>query len=136
MPQVMVAGVNILAVGTAGLAAYVLAALWYSPVLFFKAWQGAVGLSDDQAKAASRPATLVAALALVLIGAFVFAEFLGKVTPVQGALYGFAAGLTWVAASIGINYLFEGKSLKLFAINGGYHTLEFTLIGLVLGLWH
>ena len=44
------------------------------------------------------------------------------------------AGL--VASSFGINYLFERRSLRLFLINGGYHTLQFTLYGLVLGLWH
>ena len=38
--------------------------------------------------------------------------------------------------SFGINYLFERKSLKLFLINGGYHTLQFTIIGLILALWH
>ena len=137
MPSLIVAGVNIYAVLAAGLAAFIIASLWYSPVLFFKAWQKELGLTDAQAKAGSAPPKLIAALVLVLIGAFVFAEFLGpKVTPMQGGLYGFSAGLTWVAASIGINYLFEGKSLKLFAINGGYHTVEFTLIGLILGLWH
>ena len=40
-----------------------------------------------------------------------------------------------MAASFGINYLFERKSLKLFLINAGYHTLQFTLIGLILALW-
>ena len=45
---------------------------------------------------------------------------------------GFAAGAFWVASSFGVNYLFERKSLKLFLINGGYHTLQFTLIGLIL----
>jgi hypothetical protein len=49
---------------------------------------------------------------------------------------GFAAGLSWVAASFGINYLFERKSLVLFLINGGYDTVQFTVIGLVLALWH
>jgi hypothetical protein len=49
---------------------------------------------------------------------------------------GFSAGLSWVAASFGINDLFEPKSLVLFLINGGYHTVQFTVIGLVLGLWH
>ena len=39
-----------------------------------------------------------------------------------------------VAASFGINYLFERKSLKLWMINGGYHTLQFTLFGLILSL--
>jgi hypothetical protein len=41
-----------------------------------------------------------------------------------------------VAASFGINYLFEQKSFTLFLVNGGYHTVQFTLYGLILGLWH
>jgi hypothetical protein len=40
------------------------------------------------------------------------------------------------AFALGGMYLFERKSLKLFAINGGYHTLQFALYGLVLGLIH
>jgi len=47
---------------------------------------------------------------------------------------GFAAGLCWVTASFGINYLFECRSFRLFLINGGYHTLQFTLIGVVLAV--
>jgi drug/metabolite transporter (DMT)-like permease len=48
---------------------------------------------------------------------------------------GFSAGLCWVSASFGVNYLFERKSMKLFLINAGYHTLQFTVIGLILALW-
>jgi hypothetical protein len=128
--------VNLLAVGAAAVVCFVVAGLWYSPVMFFKAWAAEVGLTAEDA-AKNRPLKLASAFVLVLVGALVFAFFLGpKVTPLQGTLYGFAAGLTWVAFSIGLNYLFEGKSLKLFLINGGYHTVEFTLIGLILGLWH
>jgi len=49
---------------------------------------------------------------------------------------GFSAGLCWVAGSFGINYLFEGKNLRLSLINGGYHTVQYTLYGLILALWH
>ena len=74
---------------------------------------------------------------LALLAAWMFAIFLGPRPPVQFGLgAGFAAGLFWVAASFGINYLFERKSIKLFLINGGFHTLQFTIIGLILGLWH
>lgn len=52
------------------------------------------------------------------------------------AAAGFSAGLCWVAGSFGINYLFEQRPLSLFLTNGGYHTLQYTLIGLILGLWH
>jgi hypothetical protein len=81
--------------------------------------------------------TLGVSFVLALIGAAVFAAFLGpKPAPGFATAVGFAAGLSWVAGSFGINYLFEQRSLKLFLINGGYHTLQYTLIGLILGLWH
>ena len=48
----------------------------------------------------------------------------------------FLTGLAYVAMSFGINYAFAGRSFKLWLIDGGYHTLQFTLYGLVLGLWH
>ena len=47
---------------------------------------------------------------------------------------GLSAGLCWVAASFGINYLFERKSLKLWMVNGGYHTIQFTLFGIILSM--
>ena len=30
----------------------------------------------------------------------------------------------------------KNRSFKLWLIDGGYHTLQFTLYGLILGLWH
>jgi hypothetical protein len=47
---------------------------------------------------------------------------------------GSSAGLFWVAGGLGINYLFERKPLGLFLINGGYFTVQFTLIGLFLSV--
>ncbi|MGM0852909.1 MAG: DUF1761 domain-containing protein [Bacillota bacterium] len=46
---------------------------------------------------------------------------------------GFTAGLFWVATLMGITYLFERKSMKLFFINAGYHVVTFTLMGFILG---
>jgi len=53
---------------------------------------------------------------------------------VIGALTGFSVGLFWVATAMGTTYLFERKSLKLFAINAGYHISTFTIMGLILGM--
>ncbi|MDT8322371.1 MAG: DUF1761 domain-containing protein, partial [Xanthomonadales bacterium] len=47
---------------------------------------------------------------------------------------GAAAGIFWVAGSFGINYLFELKPLRLWLVNGGYHSIQFTLYGLIFGL--
>ena len=129
--------INLWAVLAAGLSSMVLGALWYSPALFGKAWSAATGVTAEQAKTANTAQTMITALVLALIGAAVFAMFLGPRPELMFATgAGFSAGLCWVAGSFGINYLFEQKPLRLFLINGGYHTVQYTLIGVVLGLWH
>jgi Protein of unknown function (DUF1761) len=129
--------VNYLAIVAAGIAAFVLGGLWYSPVLFGKTWQREVGLSDEALKRGNMAQIFGTALILSLIAAFVFALFLGpRPSMPLGLGAGFAAGLCWVASSFGINYLFARRSLKLFLIDGGYHTLQFTLIGAIIALWH
>jgi hypothetical protein len=129
--------INYWAVAAAALSTFVIGGLWYSPLLFGKPWQREVGLSDQQLAGSSMPKIFGAALILSLIAAFVFALFLGpRPSMPLGLGAGFSAGLCWVASSIGINYLFARRSLKLFLIDGGYHTVQFTLIGFVLALWH
>jgi hypothetical protein len=127
--------VNLIAVLLCGVSSLVLGGLWYSPMLFANAWQRAAGLSDEQAKSGNIAVIFGGAFVLSLIAAYVFGMFLGKSMPLAGAVgAGFSAGLCWVAASFGINYLFERRLLSLWLINGGYHTLQFTLFGLILGL--
>ena len=126
--------INWLAVTLCAASSLFLGGVWYSPALFGKAWQQATGLSaEDLAKGNMRK---IFGLTLVLsfIAAAVFAMFLGKnfgLGPATAA--GFSAGLCWVAASYGITYLFEHRPLKLWLVNGGYHTLQFTLFGAIIG---
>jgi hypothetical protein len=40
-----------------------------------------------------------------------------------------------VAASFGINYQFANWRTVLWLIDGGYHSVQFTIYGLILGLW-
>jgi len=128
---------NVLAVLAAAVATFVLGGLWYSPALFGKAWQREAGVTDEQMRTSNKARVFGLAFILSLVAAFVFALFLGPRPPVSlGLGAGFSAGLCWVAASFGINYLFEQRSFKLWLINAGYHTLQFTIIGLILALWH
>ena len=129
--------VNYLAVIAAAIATFALGGLWYSPALFGKVWQREAGVTEEKMKSANMALIFGLTFLLSLIAAWVFALFLGPRPPMAlGLGAGFSAGLCWVAASLGINYLFERKSLKLWLINGGYHTLQFTIIGLILALWH
>jgi MFS family permease len=131
MPQV-----NWLAVLAAALCSFLLGGLWYS-ALFAKAWQGLVGMTDEKMKSGNKGLTFGGAFVLSFIAAAVFAMFLGpKATLAFGAAAGFGAGLCWVATSLAINDLFEGRPAKLTLINGGYHTLQFTAMGAIIGAWH
>lgn len=126
--------VNWLAIVVAAISAFVVGGLWYGP-LFGKAWQAETGLTDEELKSGSPAVIYGVSFVLSLLAAFVFALFLGPNQSLGFSVgVGFAAGFAWVAASFGINYLFEHKSMKLWLINGGYHTAQFTLYGLVLGL--
>ena len=127
--------VNYLAVLTAAVSAFVLGGLWYSPLLFAGPWMRLSGQSQESLKSGSPAMIFGGAFLLSLIAAAIFAMFLGPRPGIQFATSaGLAAGLGWVAASLGILYLFERRPVGLWLINGGYVTLQFTLYGLVLGL--
>lgn len=123
---------NWLAVFAAALSSFVLGGAWYA-ALFAEAHMAAADLTEAQMKAGNPAMIFGGSFVLALIASATFALFLGQVDVTTGALYGLCAGLCWVTTSFGINYLFERKNLALFLINGGYHTLQFTLIGAILG---
>lgn len=128
--------INWLAVIAAAASSFVLGGVWYG-ALFGDAWLKAAGLTKEQAMASNKALIFGGSFVLSLIASATFAMFLGpNVDAMSGALYGLCAGLCWVAASYGISYLFEMRPLSLWLINGGYHTLQFTLIGAILGAWH
>jgi len=103
--------------------------------VFGKKWMALAGLTEEQAKSGSIPMIFGGAFALSVIAAAVFSMFLGPKPELGFALgAGSSAGLCWVATGLGINYLFERKPLGLFLINGGYFTVQFTLIGLILSV--
>lgn len=74
---------------------------------------------------------------LALIISYNLAFFLGdaKTDMAWGATAGFLAGFGFSAMIFTIIALFEQRSWKYIFINGGFITLYFTVIGLILGAW-
>ena len=127
--------INWLAVLAAAVSVFLLGGIWYGP-LFKHAWCREAGM-DPNAKPGHPGRTFGIAFVAALVAAIAFAWYLGPNPPLMTALHaGFAIGLAYVATSFGINYAFAQRSFKLWLIDGGYHTLQFTLYGLILGLWH
>lgn len=123
---------NPLAILAAAASMFVLGGLWYS-LLFAKPWQRAVGVTDEQLKTGA-PRIFIGSGLIALVIAASLAAFIGTGGVTFGLFAGLAAGLTFVAAALGILYLFERRSLRLWAIDAGYVVLAFTVMGVLIGL--
>lgn len=124
--------INWIAVIAATAAGFVLGGLWYGP-LFAKAWMREMGGAPQLRM--SKPVLFGVAILLTFIAAFVFGMFLGPQPSLGlGLGAGVSAGLCWVAFSMGIAYMFAGRSFTLIAIDGGYVVVEFILFGLIFAL--
>jgi hypothetical protein len=127
--------VSIVATLAATILGFALGALWYGP-FFGRRWMAAVGITPDRMQRRGNAARAYAAtFALGFIASYAFGLYLG---PSPGRAFAITAGavvgLCWVTTSLATNYLFEGRPLALVAINGGYHAVRFTLMGLAFAL--
>lgn len=109
---------------------FVLGFLWYGP-LFNKAWCRENGVPEDFQS--GHPAKVFGiSFVFAAIAAGAYAHLIGFTDDIGAAtLQGAVVGLAFAATSFGINYQFAGRSFKLFLIDGGYHTLQFALYGLI-----
>jgi hypothetical protein len=129
--------INWLAVVAAAISTFILGGLWYSPLMFGRAWMKANRLTEADL-AQGNPAVIFGLSFLFsLIMSANLAMFLAgpETTIAWGATAGFLAGCGWVALGVGIIALFERRPWQYIAVNGGYMTLPFVLMGAILGAW-
>ncbi len=129
--------INHWAVFTCAVANLVVGAIWYSPALFYKAWQRENSLSDEDLAKVNFPKLYTITFIIALIISYNLAFFLSddKTDWIWGASAGFLAGFGWAAMIFTVIALFEQRSWKYIFINGGYIVIYFTLIGFILGIW-
>lgn len=125
--------VNWLAVVLGTVAFFAVGAFWYT-ALFGKAWQRAVGLSDEQLKSgAGMPLIFALCFVLEFVVVTTLGHLFGRLDPNPRATMMIATGfgLTIMAPAIGITYLYMRKSLKLFLIDAGHFVVGMAVVGLV-----
>jgi hypothetical protein len=129
--------INHWAVLVCAIANLALGALWYSPLLFYKAWMKENKFTDDDIKKVNPAKTYSITLLISVIISYNLAFFLGddKTDMAWGTTAGFLAGFGFSALIFSVVALFEQRSWKYILINGGYITIYFTLIGFILGTW-
>ena len=127
--------INVWAVLAAALANFAIGGLWYSPALFGKVWMRANGFTDADLQKGSPPVIFGLAFVFCLIMSANLAGFLsGPDTTIGFAVAaGVAAGLGWAALGLCVVALFERRPWSYMLVNGGYLTVSFALMGLILG---
>ena len=134
---------NWLAILVAAISTMVVGFLWYSPMLFAKAWMREMGYDpNDKAKIqemqkSAGPAYAGSFLAS-LLSAFTLALILHGMREGNlhlGLTLGFHVWLGFVATVQLTGALFMKQSMKLFAINTGYQLVCYLVMGATLAVW-
>jgi hypothetical protein len=128
--------INHWAVFAAVVSDFLVGALWFSPILFYKPWIKENKLTEEILKKSNPAVTYGLTFIFALIISYNLAAFLGdaKSDATWGLTAGFLAGV-WAACGFAIIALFEQKSAKYILIDCGYLLVAFSLKGLILGAW-
>lgn len=131
--------INFLAVLVASLAAFALGALWYSPILFGKKWQLNVGLKKEDFENVNFAKTYGTSFLLMFIMGIGLDQLLNVHLTnidnfVEGAFHGAIMGFFFSAMSIGINYLYQQKTLTLYFIDATYQILFLFIMGGIISI--
>ena len=134
---------NWLAILVAAMSTMVVGFLWYSPLLFAKAWMREMGYDpNDKARmeemkktaGPAYPGSFVASL----LSAFTLALLLHGLRAEDmhfGLMASFHVWLGFVATVQFTGALFSKQSMKLFGINTGYQLVCYLVMGAILTLW-
>ena len=128
--------INLLAVFVGAAAFFTIGALWYGP-LFGKQWRQLNGITDEMIQAGPRPGQnptwLIMLLAFLfeLLVVLMLGHNIARTNPAPHVIMMMATGFaaTIMAPAIGINYLFQMRPGKLFAIDAGYFVVGMAAAG-------
>ena len=128
-------GTFFIGVVAATIVAMIIGWIWYT--VFGNYWMGLVGKTREEMQGS--PANYV----ITFIGAFTTALILGLIVNATGyantaggIVLGLLVGVGFVATTQATNYLFEGRSSRLYGLNLGFHLLNLVVMGGIVGTVH
>lgn len=131
------ADLNWLAVVVAGLAYFVLGAVWYSEPLMGRQYRSALGLDPDRSGTPEPKSLivnlvgwLVSALALALVMVAAGASGVG-----DGILFGLLVGVGMVVSQMLVTTTYEGRGTALVKVNAPYAIIGYVVMGIILATW-
>lgn len=119
---------------------FVLGALWYSPPLFAKPWQAAIGWDESRAQPQTNPMTYLVPALLYLIAAVAMAIFAAATETdsiSEGLVLGLITGIGFALPMVGVEATFDPnkpKPLTWFLITVSYHLIGFAILGVTVAI--
>jgi hypothetical protein len=132
------AGINVLAVLAAAVAAWLASAVWYMSL--GQIYQAALGKTPEQCKEEMKKPGAFLPFLYALIGNLVIAwvlagvlGHLGQVTPWNGVISGAFLWFGFILTTMVVNFCFSGRSWRLLLIDLGNWLIVMVLTGAVIG---
>lgn len=130
--------VNYVAVLVAGLASYAVGFLWYSDMLFGKAWRKYTGMKESDIEKGGMMKPMLLGFAGTLVMMFVFANvinLMGAVDFSEALTYAFWVWFGFIATAHFSSWVWSGKSFNLFLIESLNTLVGLMVAGAVLVMW-
>lgn len=131
--------INYWAIFVCGIIAVGLNFLYYSPMLLGKLWITSIEKSEEEIKNDFGNLRICTKCFLAqLIMAYILARimsYLGVSTPQEGIRVAFMVWIGFIATSLTVTYVNEGKKFVQFLIDGGFHFIVLLIYGMILGAW-
>jgi Protein of unknown function (DUF1761) len=128
--------INHLAVFVSAIAFFILGWVWYD-LLFGRTWMALTG--HVQTSAGNMTPLFVGSFilgwALAYVIAIALADSSSPNPARHGVEFGIFMGLGIYGTMLGIDYLYEGRTIALWAINTGYVVVGMCVMGAIIGAW-
>jgi hypothetical protein len=129
---------NWVAILVAAIASFLFEALWYS--VFMNEWLSGIGRTREWLMSSGMSPALQYAVAILC--AVIMATVLsiciqgsGEHSARRGILVGALIWLGFVATTWATEYIFEVRTLQIYAVNVGFWLFDLILIGAIVGAW-
>jgi hypothetical protein len=129
---------NWVAILVAAIASFLFEALWFS--VFMSQWLAGIGRTMEWLTSSGMSPAIqygVAILCSVTTATVltICIQASGEQTALRGIICGAVIWFGFVATSWAKEYIFEVRTMQIFAINAGYSLFDLMLIGAIVGVW-
>jgi hypothetical protein len=129
---------NWVAILVAAIASFLFEALWFS--LFMNQWLTGIGRTKEWLMGTGLNPAIQYGVAILcsIVAAAVLSiciQASGEQTARRGILCAVVIWFGFIATSWAKAYIFEVRTLQIYAIDTGYHLIELMLIGAIVGAW-